>query len=260
MKVKLFLFTAVIVIALVNNGSFDDFFGSTSGQQHATSGNPSAPHPVTPDPKGVWPYLDEQSKQASLSDDLLRSNYYVVFDGSGSMSQKGCSGDTSKEIAAKNALVEFSRIVPANANLGMLVFDDHGISERTPLGINNREQFRLQVRQTYANRGTPLYSSIKMAYNKITQQAKKQLGYGEYHIIIVTDGEADDNENPRKLVDKIISSTPIVIQTIGFCINTRHSLNQPGKTIYKAATDIQSLKQGLKDVLAESPSFSAQQF
>ncbi len=207
-----------------------------------------------------WPYLGDKHKQTALSDDLLRKNYYVVFDGSGSMSEKGCSGNMNKITAAKKALIAFSANVPPNANLGMLTFDNNGISERTPLAIRNREQFTEQVNRVYANRSTPLLTSITKAFDSITRQARSQLGYGEYHLVIVTDGFADPDEKPRRIVDKMLAETPIIIHTIGFCISDKHSLNQPGKILYQSATDVQSLQRGLDDVLAESPDFTAQEF
>jgi hypothetical protein len=99
-----------------------------------------------------------------------------------------------------------------------------------------------------------------MAFDSLTRQARAQLGYGEYHLVIVTDGYADPDEKPRTIVDKMLAETPIIIHTIGFCISDKHSLNQPGRILYQSATDVQSLQQGLDDVLAESPDFTAQQF
>ena len=58
----------------------------------------------------------------------------------------------------------------------------------------------------------------------------------------------------------MLNESPVVLHTIGFCIGSRHSLNQAGRTIYKAADNPGALQQGLADVLAEAPQFSVQKF
>jgi hypothetical protein len=50
------------------------------------------------------------------------------------------------------------------------------------------------------------------------------------------------------------------VQTIGFCIGPKHSLNQAGRTIYRAADNPAELRQGLADVLAEAPQFTVTEF
>lgn len=52
----------------------------------------------------------------------------------------------------------------------------------------------------------------------------------------------------------------MVLHTIGFCIGEKHSLNQPGRTLYRAADNPEQLRAGLADVLAEAPSFADQKF
>lgn len=257
-----------VIVILFAYTYIPEFFGLFSPQPPHTPANKQQPaQAVTQVPQvqpvksiSPWPYLGDDQQQATLADDLLRKNYYVVFDGSGSMSETACSGEMNKITAAKKALIAFSNNVPQDANLGMLAFDNSGISERTALAIHNREQFIDQVNRVYANRSTPLLTSITKAFDSITRQARTQLGYGEYHLVIVTDGYADPDEKPRSIVDKMLHDTPIIIHTIGFCISDKHSLNQPGKILYKSATDVHSLQQGLDDVLAEAPDFTAQQF
>jgi len=212
------------------------------------------------DANGVWPYLKENSRAASSSEELMRKSYYVVFDGSGSMNSQGCSGSMSKLLAAKKALVEFSATVPADANLGLLIFDGNGINERVSLSTQNQEKFTQSIRSVTPSGGTPLRGAINMAYQRLTEQARKQLGYGEYHMVVVTDGEANTGDEPDRVVAEMLAYSPVVLHTIGFCISSRHSLNQPGKIIYKAANDVTGLKQGLASVLAEAEDFSVSQY
>lgn len=216
----------------------------------------SEPAPV----KGVWPFSKEGEQTLVSSSEMLQHNYYVVLDGSGSMSAVACSGKKTKIDAAKEALRVFAGSVPADANLGMTAFDQSGVKEHVPLGAANRDRFTQQVDALNANGGTPLKSSIRLGYDMLTVQARKQLGYGEYHLVVVTDGEASKGEDPSAVVNQLLSESPVVLHTIGFCISKRHSLNQPGRILYRAANDIQSLNQGLQGVLAESPSFAVADF
>ena len=68
----------------------------------------------------------------------------------------------------------------------------------------------------------------------------------------MTDGEADRGDDPGDIVNKIVSESPAVISTIGFCIGEGHSLHRPGLTLYHDATNLEQLNQGLESVLAES--------
>ncbi len=207
-----------------------------------------------------WPFTGREKDAPLLDSKLTRKNYLLIFDGSGSMNEKKCSGMLTKAEAAKDAVKEWSVSVDADANLGLIVFDEQGLSLRVPLGINNREQFRKQIEAVTPNYKTPLTRSFDHAYQLLTEQAFKQLGYGEYTIVVVTDGIANEPQALANSVNRILSRSPVMINTIGFCVATNHSLNQPGKTFYTAANDPAALRQGLQAVLAESESFDLSAF
>jgi uncharacterized protein YegL len=221
---------------------------------------PVSTRPLTPS----WPATaSAKSDQASVSGDLLFArNYYVVLDASGSMTERGCSGDLPKIDAARNALAAFAESLPANANLGLQVFDARGVREQIPLatGEANRAKFKTVLSAVRAGGGTPLHTAITQAYARLEQQGSRQLGYGEYHLVVVTDGEASDGQDPTGAVRLILDRSPIVLHTIGFCIGPKHSLNQPGRIIYRAADNPQQLREHLSDVLAEAPAFSVTGF
>jgi len=219
---------------------------------------PVSTRPLTP----AWPAAAQGKSEAQVSSDLFARNYYVVLDASGSMTEKACSGDLPKIDAARNALGAFAESLPASANLGLQVFDARGIREQIPLaaGEGNRAKFKSVLATVRAGGGTPLHTAITQAYARLEQQGARQLGYGEYHLVVVTDGEASDGQDPTNAVKFILDRSPIVLHTIGFCIGPKHSLNQPGRTIYRAADNPQQLRQHLSDVLAEAPSFSVTGF
>ncbi|WP_339137770.1 MAG: vWA domain-containing protein [Candidatus Electrothrix sp. GW3-4] len=221
-----------------------------ASQQHA---------PV--DPKkdaGIWPPPQDGPKnQESIlpADQWTRKNYVMILDGSGSMGDQRCSGNTTKNVVAQEAVMEWAQSVPADAHLGLIVFDQKGFSVRLQIGQDRRQQFIEQVQNVEPGSTTPLTQAVQTAYELLTDQARKQLGYGEYHMVIVTDGAANLPEELTAEVNNVLAHSPIIISTIGFCITTTHSLNQPGRTIYKAADNPEALRQGLQDILAESESF-----
>jgi hypothetical protein len=206
----------------------------------------------------AWPPAKDES--VAVAADLFAKNYYVVLDASGSMNEKSCNGDVSKIRAAKEALQAFVQAVPRDANLGLQVFDARGVHEWLPLGVNNRPEFQRQLDTVKANASTPLKAAITNAYAKLQAQAARQLGYGEYHLVVVTDGHADQGQDPTAIVNRIIAESPVVVQTIGFCIGAKHALNQEGRTMYREANNVEDLRKGLADVLAEAPQFTVTQF
>lgn len=211
----------------------------------------------------AWPFLDAVATATGGGDfdpaAVMTRNYYFVLDASGSMNDRKCSGAARKIDVAKRALEQFVGEVPADANLGGLVFNAQGVRELLPLGPRDPSRFRRAVTGVTAGGNTPLAQAIRNAYRALTERAVAQLGYGEYHLIVVTDGEAT-GENPRAVVDLLIAQSPVILHTIGFCIGSSHSLNQPGRTIYVAADSPQQLSQGLQDVLAESAAFNVVKF
>lgn len=209
-----------------------------------------------------WPALRRgAADEAASGVPAATSNYYVVLDGSGSMRRVDCSDGKPKIEIAVSALSRFIQSVPAQANLGLAVFDQAGLSERVPLGINNRDAFDKALKKVDVKGGTPLKSSIELAYDKLTAQARQQLGYGDYHLVLVTDGYPDPaREDPAEAVETLLTDSPVVLHTIGFCLGEEHVLNQPGRVYYTAADSPEQLSAGLGSVLAEAPSFDVSDF
>jgi predicted small lipoprotein YifL len=202
-----------------------------------------------------WPPPADKQENILPADQWTMKNYVLIFDGSGSMGEQRCSGDKTKNAVAQEAVAEWAQSVPADANLGLIVFDQKGFSTRLQLGQGERQAFVQQVQSVVAGQGTPLTQAVQTAYDLLTAQARKQLSYGEYHMVIVTDGVANQPDRLTETINAVLAHSPIIISTIGFCIADTHSLNQPGRTIYKAADNPEALRQGLQDVLAESESF-----
>jgi hypothetical protein len=226
----------------------------------APAPQPSAPSPAqTDETPGTWPFKRADESAGVLADNLTAKNYLLIFDGSGSMRESKCAGSSRKIDVAKQAVMTWSKSVPANANLGLYAFHNNGILT-LPMTSGQRDGFMQTVDQIVAGGNTPLSKAMLYAYDALTKQGRRQLGYGEYTIVVVTDGIANSIENLQKVADHILSETPITIYSIGFCIGEHHSLNQPGRTMYKSADNPAQLKEGLREVLAESESFDEQEF
>jgi hypothetical protein len=247
----IFIVVSIVIVA----SKLDETDNETSD---APSSSPAEPPYALRAADNTWPELSEAA--TAVVDDLGTKNYYLVFDGSGSMSDAKCSGAEPKIQVAKRSVVEFINKIPGDANIGLMTFDDRGVYERASLGVSSKDQAVREINQVSSGGGTPLHSAIQHAYKALSKQAVKQLGYGEYHLIVVTDGEASSGEDPRLVVGDVIADSPVVLHTIGFCIGGGHSLNQAGLTLYKAANNPQELALGLDSVLAEASDFNVDAF
>jgi hypothetical protein len=230
----------------------------------AAQRQPSAPPAKpAPPPKPAWPFLYANTPSAEGApfdpDAVTKRNYYFVFDASGSMGERKCAGGDRKITVAKRALLQFAQNIPRDANLGGLAFNQRGVQPLIPIGPLDPAQLRRAVGALAAGGDTPLAQAIREAYAALTRRAVTQLGYGEYHLVVITDGEAT-GEDPRNVVDRLLAESPVVLHTIGFCIGDRHSLNQPGRTIYLAADSPEALDKAFAEVLAEAPKFTVSKF
>jgi uncharacterized protein YegL len=202
--------------------------------------------------KTPWP---PEHLRDGVQIDLKRTgvkNYYIIFDGSGSMAGE-------KLEIAKKALTKFIRVIPDKGNIGLTSFDASGFFERSPLGSSKREIIQ-QVEKIRAGGNTPLGGCIDIAYEKLGTQAARQMGYGEYNLVIITDGEATDGDKMGIAVNRLLNETPVVVYTIGLRIGEGHALNQPGKIYYKSADNYEELSKGLESVLAETEDFIVMDF
>ncbi len=209
-------------------------------------------------PENSWPPASDKSATPDTKD-LTTSNYYLILDGSGSMGENNCSGSKRKIEVAVDAVSTFAQNLPKEANFGLAVFINSQLRELRPLGPSNSTGLD-QLRTIRPSGGTPLKDALKFGYQKLLTQGQRQQGYGEYHLVMVTDGLASDGQEPSRMVDRILEESPVVLHTIGFCIRSHDVLNQPKRLYYRSATDPESLRRGLDSVLAEAPAFAVDQF
>ncbi|MBI5248764.1 MAG: VWA domain-containing protein [Desulfomonile tiedjei] len=218
--------------------------------------------PIVPE-KSPWPFFAKDGQEQELADKLTAKNFILIFDGSGSMGESTCTGSSDPSVnkcdVAKKAVLEWSKSVPEDANIGFIAFHQEGWSQLN-LDNRSREEFAKIVKKIRPGGGTPLGESFRLADEMLTKQGKRQLGYGEYVIVAVTDGQATDLKVLQDRVRGILAKSPIIIYTIGFCIGDDHALNQKGRTFYRTAHNPEALRQGLHEVLAEAESFDVTRF
>ncbi len=191
----------------------------------------------------------------------LARHFYFIFDGSGSMREEtggGCRGDQrfgDKLEGARWAVREFLGKVPEDIHIGLYVFDDKGKDERLALGRDNRGEFLDALGAIRAGGGTPLARSIRHGTDQLVEQYKRQLGYGEFRLVVVTDGKADDIPEAALYATRY----GIPIYAIGLCIGESHPLRRHALS-YRAADNFADLARGLEETLAELPAFDLTEF
>lgn len=193
---------------------------------------------------------------------LTRTNLVAVLDMSGSMAEAYCAGEYgSRAEAARAALVTWLDSIPREANMGLVVFADGEVALRVPLAGNNQPAFIDAVMTAVPGGDTPLQEAVSLAKRVLESQAARQRGYGEYRIVVITDGQHSDGQDPAPVIQDIYANfaNPIEIHTIGFCIESS-ALNRPGLTYYRSANDPEELSRGLESAVAEAEAFDITQF
>lgn len=188
--------------------------------------------------------------------DVFVDNVVIVLDASGSMDEPmiDAHGKSVKKMdAAKAALYQAVQQLPPSANVGLLVFSARNVKEPWlyPLGPRVDQKLRDAIYLPQPGDGTPLGTYIKMGMNRLVEAWKKQHGYGSYRLLVVTDGEA--NNEPAELVDQCVRETimnGIRIDAIGVKMQDRHTLATKVHS-YRSASDPQALMKAVKEVFAE---------
>ena len=203
-------------------------------------------------------------EEIPLSDERLdatadtRKNFYFILDGSGSMGEGQCidSRFRNKLEGAKWAVREFAKSIPSGVNVGLYVFDNNRTDEILPLHqFNDPEVFLGAVDSIEHGGGTPLAQAIRVGTDSLVEQCKTQLGYGEFRLVVVTDGQADELDRASLYAAQF----GIPIYAIGFCIGEDHPLRRYAVS-YRSATSPEDLARGLEETLAEAEYFDQSTF
>jgi predicted small lipoprotein YifL len=191
-------------------------------------------------------------------EELFTTNWMIVLDNSGSMITKECSGNDNRMVAGGKAVHAFALKQPADQNFGLVLFTNWPPYTKVavPLGTGNQGAIKRVVESISPDTNTPLRPAIELAYNELMKRVAMQRGYGDFHIVVVTDGIANQGGDPAPLVKQIVTQSPIQVHTVGFCTGESHNLNLPGYTTYVSASNAAELNKALLAVaVVESETF-----
>ena len=179
-------------------------------------------------------------------------NVVVLLDDSGSMDIPLRSNSRMLKIdAAKQALLTVLERVPDDARVGLLVLNETRLDGGwiIPLRQVDKGIIANQVRQIRAGGGTPLGEYMKTAADALLK-LRTQERYGNYRLLIITDGEANDRDLVNQYLPDILNRS-IQIDVIGVDMATEHSLATHVHS-YRRADNAASLTQAIEESLAET--------
>jgi hypothetical protein len=179
------------------------------------------------------------------------NNVVIVLDSSGSMSEKMPNSRTVKMDAAKTALKTMVRNLPSNVQIGLLVFSADNVPSDWlyPLGPRDDNKLMAAIDLPRPHNGTPLGEYLKKGTDCLLQKRAEQFGYGTYRLLVVTDGEAGDQNLVESYTPEIIARG-IRVDVIGVAMKSRHTLATRVHS-YRAANDEQGLQKALGEVFGE---------
>lgn len=169
----------------------------------------------------------------------------VVFDDSGSMNEP--FGDESRLKAAKRGLKVVLRSVPSTTWVGLLAINAGWLYQISPLDLGRLNGI---IDQMDTPGGTPLARNIKAGADALMAERAKQFGYGQYRLLVVTDGE--ETESPE-LIDAYppeVRARGLTLDVIGVGIGQEHALRKYAHT-YRGADNPEALETAMREVLAE---------
>ena len=175
----------------------------------------------------------------------------IVVDDSGSMAERMRYTRQRKIAAAKQALSVVLSKLPDDAEIGVLALNNGWI---LPLQRHDLSQVQQRVNQLRARGGTPLGMRMKEGTDALLKLRDKE-HYGDYRLIVVTDGEANDQALLNFILPDIMNRG-LLVDAIGVDMASEHSLATQVHS-YRKADDQASLEQAIANALAESDDSAA---
>jgi uncharacterized protein YegL len=178
-------------------------------------------------------------------------NVVIVLDGSGSMAGRLPGSNMDKMTAAKAALKQVLKSVPENTHIGLLVFSAKGVETDWlyPLGPRDDAKLMQAIDRPQPGGGTPLGAYLKKGTDRLLQERAKQFGYGSFRLLVVTDGEAGDQDLVERYTPEVMARG-IKVDVIGVAMNQRHTLATRVHS-YRSANDPASLQRAVAEVFGE---------
>jgi uncharacterized protein YegL len=177
-----------------------------------------------------------------------RQNIIIVLDDSGSMDEgmRVAGRKQSKMEVAKNSLQEVIKDLQGNTHLGIILLNRGWL---VPIGELDVATTLQKISNLRAGGGTPLGRAMKQGTDALLELRQKDR-YGSYRLLVVTDGEAND----QNLVDTYIGdilARGIIVDVIGVDMKDTHTLASRAHS-YRRGDNPESLTRAIAEVLAES--------
>lgn len=180
-----------------------------------------------------------------------RDNVVICLDASGSMRDALVGAGSNKMEAAKRAIEVVLRTVPAETQVGLLVFSGRHKTQDWvfPLGPRNDAELVRRMQPITGSGKTPLGRYLKEATDVLLGQRQKQSGYGSFRLLVVTDGQATDGDVLDTFLPDVLRRG-IVVDVIGVAMKSRHVLATKVHS-YRSADDAFGLQTAITEVFAE---------
>jgi len=192
---------------------------------------------------------------AWTADGLASDNVVIVLDDSGSMNER-MSGGVRRIDAAKKAILAVLKQFPSDTKLGLMLLNgdrskQHWAIPLEPLSV---PQAMRRVESVSADGGTPLGERMREGADALLRLRDKQI-YGNYRLLIVTDGEANDAKLLNLYLPDVLSRG-LLVDAIGVDMRQDHSLATRVHS-YRRADDAAALSKAIEEVFAEKVDSSA---
>lgn len=173
-------------------------------------------------------------------------NVVVVVDDSGSMDEPMRKLGVRRIDAAKEALRIVLAKLSSDAQIGIVALNNGWI---LPLQQIDRSQVDAQIARIEAMGGTPLGAVLKAGMDELLKKRADQI-YGDYRLLVVTDGEANDQDFLLSILPDVMARG-VTVDVIGVDMQSDHSLATEVHS-YRRADDPDSLQVAISEALAEA--------
>ncbi|RMH16353.1 MAG: VWA domain-containing protein [Acidobacteria bacterium] len=156
----------------------------------------------------------------------LMRNLYLVVDASASMGGepgRHCLADRpfpTKMAAGQAALRTFVEQLPDDVNLGLYVFDRDVPRQLLALGEADHAAWRAAVDGIEAGGRAHLEKAIRFAVDRLVEQRRRQAGYGEFRLLLLTDETSHDLRDAAAYAAR----RGIPVYAVGLCTGAAHPM------------------------------------
>jgi len=178
-------------------------------------------------------------------------NVVIVLDDSGSMDWELGNTGQRRMPAARKALAAVVNALPVDSNVGLLLLNNNSRRDRwvIKLGKLDKEKATKTIDQINAGGSTPLGQNMKEGADALLAFREKN-PYGIFRLLIVTDGEASDENLINQYLPDIMSRG-VRVEAIGVGMAKDHSISKKVHQ-YKGAMDEKALTEAISKVFAET--------